>query len=266
MRKLRGLRTDPSTEPILSFPAYASAVASHACYAYLRRRYPEWTRLKNQVRYLLTHDPELALRYSQADESSCVLTAWDNTRPGPASLDSPRGNADEIDAHTLSLRDVIKAILRRASRPVEINDLVSTIAELRGIRDGGLAPAAAGSVESLADRHVDPRQGDGLDALSFLKRVWEQVRQLPLRQRTALLLNLRDEGGRGVLALLPDTGTASVGQIAGVLGMPPEDLARLWNDLPIDDLQIAGRLGVSRQQVINLRKAARARLARRMAW
>ena len=35
--------------------------------------------------------------------------------------------------------------------------------------------------------------------------------------------------------------------------------------MPLDDLTIAARLGVTRQQVINLRKSARARLTRRMA-
>jgi hypothetical protein len=40
-------------------------------------------------------------------------------------------------------------------------------------------------------------------------------------------------------------------------------LSALWDQLPLDDLSIAARLGVTRQQVINLRKAARARLARR---
>jgi hypothetical protein len=46
--------------------------------------------------------------------------------------------------------------------------------------------------------------------------------------------------------------------------MPVERLASLWNDLPIEDVEIAEHLGVTRQQVINLRKVARERLARRM--
>ena len=43
-----------------------------------------------------------------------------------------------------------------------------------------------------------------------------------------------------------------------------EELAGMWNSLPLDDRGIAERLGITRQQVINLRKSARARLARRM--
>jgi hypothetical protein len=54
-----------------------------------------------------------------------------------------------------------------------------------------------------------------------------------------------------------------MGELAVALEMPPKVLAQLWNDLPLDDLAIASRLGLTRQQVINLRKSARARLARR---
>jgi hypothetical protein len=41
-------------------------------------------------------------------------------------------------------------------------------------------------------------------------------------------------------------------------------LRELWPTLPRDDQWIADRLGVTRRQVINLRKCARERLARRL--
>ena len=90
---------------------------------------------------------------------------------------------------------------------------------------------------------------------------------MPLRQRSALLLNLRDAQGRGVLALLPLARIATIREIAQALAMPAEQLAAVWGDLPLADTTIAQSLGVTRQQVINLRKAARERLARRTgAW
>ncbi|HEV7509848.1 MAG TPA: sigma-70 family RNA polymerase sigma factor [Thermoanaerobaculia bacterium] len=102
------------------------------------------------------------------------------------------------------------------------------------------------------------RQRDQLQAL------WTEIRRLPPRQCTALMLNLRDEDGCGAVALFPLTGTATMREIAEVLGMPAEQFAELWNHLPMDDASIAELLGVTRQQVINLRKSARARLARRL--
>ncbi len=46
--------------------------------------------------------------------------------------------------------------------------------------------ASAPSVPPAIDRELEQRD--------FLARVWREVRALPIRQRVALLLNLRDEG------------------------------------------------------------------------
>jgi hypothetical protein len=70
---------------------------------------------------------------------------------------------------------------------------------------------------------------------------------------------------RDALTLLPLTGIATLRDIAHVLEIAPQKLAEVWNALPLDDLSIGELLRVSRQQVINLRKSARERLARRMA-
>ena len=261
VRKFRELRTGASSEPIQNFPAYATTVASNVCYAYLRRRYPAWTRLKNQVRYVATHDPGLELRDLHNGVAFCVPSGW-NPGKGRA-LSIAKSIAADIDAHALPLRDLVKAMVRNAGQPVELNELVKTIAELRGIRDG--TPATTVSAETLADRLADPRPARSPDDVSFLRQVWKEVQELPVRQRMALLLNLRDDAGRGVLALFPLTATASIHQIAEVLEMPAEEFARMWNNLPIDDLKIAEIMGITRQQVINLRKAGRARLARRLA-
>jgi hypothetical protein len=47
--------------------------------------------------------------------------------------------------------------------------------------------------------------------------------------------------------------------------MTSDRLAAIWEELPLDDQAIASILGVTRQQVINLRKSGRERLQRRMA-
>jgi hypothetical protein len=80
----------------------------------------------------------------------------------------------------------------------------------------------------------------------------------------ALLLNLRDDHGADLLSLLTLSGIARLHQIATALEMDARDLARLWKDLPLEDAVLAQRLGLTRQQVINLRKCARERLARRL--
>jgi hypothetical protein len=97
-----------------------------------------------------------------------------------------------------------------------------------------------------------------------MSELWAQIRELPIAQRAALLLNLRSGSDGAAVALLPLTGVAGIREIAGALELPSEEFAALWNQLPLDDLAIAERLGVTRQRVINLRKSARERLTRRM--
>jgi DNA-directed RNA polymerase specialized sigma24 family protein len=91
-----------------------------------------------------------------------------------------------------------------------------------------------------------------------LTQLWEEIERLPLGQRRALLLNLPE------IDLFPILGIASIRQIALSLEMEPLELAEIWNDLPLDDNALAIRLGIIRQHVINLRKCARERLARRL--
>lgn len=77
-------------------------------------------------------------------------------------------------------------------------------------------------------------------------------------------MNLKDGKGGDCIALFPLSGIATPRDIADLLSIPAERFAEMWNDLPLEDATIAEHLGVTRQQVINLRKSARERLARRM--
>jgi len=77
-------------------------------------------------------------------------------------------------------------------------------------------------------------------------------------------MNLRAGDATPALTMLPLTGIASIREIAETLEIATEEFARLWNLLPLDDLAIADLLGITRQQVINLRKSARERLTRRV--
>jgi hypothetical protein len=108
-----------------------------------------------------------------------------------------------LDPQSLPLRDLIKEVVLKAGRPLELNDVVSAIAEIQGIRESGPTPATTISIDALGDRVADPRPAGSPDDAAFLRIVWAEVGELPLRQRTALLLNLRDEAGRSVLALFP---------------------------------------------------------------
>ena len=114
----------------------------------------------------------------------------------------------------------------------------------------------------MASPEVDP--ATRVEQRMQLARFWEEIRALPLPQRRALLLGLKDAGGRCLTVLLADIRIATLPQIAETLAMPAERLAELWNKIPLDDLSIAAHLGITREQVIHQRQSARRRLARRM--
>ena len=97
-----------------------------------------------------------------------------------------------------------------------------------------------------------------------MQRLWEELKQIPLNQRAALLLNLKDTEGRGCIALFSVTGIATLRQLAEVLEMSGDRFAELWNELPLEDARIAELIGLTRQQVINARKSGRERLTRRL--
>jgi hypothetical protein len=94
--------------------------------------------------------------------------------------------------------------------------------------------------------------------------LWTEIGHLPLPQRIALLLIIRDNAGEPGLPLFPAVGVANLVQIAARLAMPAEDLAQMWNGLPLSDQIIGAYLKLDSQRVINLRKSARERLNRKM--
>jgi hypothetical protein len=131
---------------------------------------------------------------------------------------------------------------------------------------GATGPSPSPNEVDPLDRVADPTADVAaeVERREYLRRLWSGIERLPRRHCAALLLNLRDDRGRGVLALLPLMGIATVREIAALLGSSEAALAAIWDQLPLDDAAIARRLGTTRREVISLRKVARGRLARWM--
>jgi RNA polymerase sigma factor (sigma-70 family) len=271
--RLRDLREGFNPEPIASLSSYVAVVAYNACHRSIRSRRPNRARLKNRLRYLFSHDPDLALWQDAAGEWICGRAARRGrpvTSDARARFRALAGDPFAIGCATPDGRDpgepdVARAVVAHVDGGVELNDLTGLVAERLGLNDteAGHDPDGSGLVDRL--QAPEPSVLTALTDRADLQHLWREVLELPVRQRVALLLNLRDQDAGGMLSLFPMTGTASIRDIAAALDMPALELARLWNELPIEDARIAERLGLSRQQVINLRKSARERLARRMA-
>jgi RNA polymerase sigma factor (sigma-70 family) len=266
MRKLGRLRDEPDA-PIQNLLAYASVVAENACHAFLRLQYPDRTRFRNRVRYAVAHHPSTSL----VRDAGIWRCQTRQVRRAPESgaaqqlLDSPaRWLADRRIDPAQPLPALLAAVLDQCDRPVELDRLVDALAAALGIADS--QPLGGAADRAPAREVVDPAPtvSDVLEQRQALLRVWTEIVELPVRQRAALLLNLRDPEGGAVLHMLPGTGVVSPAGIAAALEIDEHVLDTLWDRLPLDDLSIAAQLGLTRQQVINLRKSARARLARRL--
>jgi hypothetical protein len=269
IRRLRELKDAPGECAPEDFRGYVSTVAINTCNEFFRRKYPERSRLRFSLRYLLTHRAEFALWKSAERTWLCGFRRWCNMecagRPlgGEELLERVR-RAGAVGRDSRASVQTVALVFTAAEEPVSFNLLVGVVAGLWQVRDCTFTSYDNTPLlyDALADANANPLVA--LERRYSLKRLWEEVCQLPLRQRTALLLNLRDAQSRNVLTLLPVTRIVTIRQISQALEISPEELAAMWNSLPLDDNTIAARLGLTRQQVIKLRRVARERLHRRL--
>jgi hypothetical protein len=252
MRLVRRLQRVPfdRSEAIDRLDDFAAASTFNAIQDFLRLHFPQHTRLKNRVRYVLTRDERFRSWVSPAG-AACALASWPETNQ----LGEPPSSWRHDDRARVA--DAVESLLRAAGAPLLVAAVVRTLAQAWSVADEH--PAAWSDV---ADR--GPSQAGQLESRQRLAALWRETRALPGRQRTALLLNLRDVDGGSAIALFPLMGVASLEEVAAAIELPLPRLAKLWPRLPLDDLTIASLLGVTRQQVINLRLAARQRLARKL--
>jgi hypothetical protein len=249
LRVLQRLRSEQ--DAIVNLDSYVATVTLHTCDDLVREKLPRRTAAKNRICYVLGRDARFA-QWTIDGETVCGFSTWRGmqTAARTIAMDDIRKLAGDRD-----VRRLLSAILFAAQQPVELEAIVNAAAELWQMID---RPALVlDDVTNLASSAETTR----VDDRDFLERLWEEIRLLNREQRAALLLNLRDDSGSAteLFALL---GVASVDEILDTAGMSRDT----WSELPIDDLRIAAMLGLTRQQVINLRKAARERLRRRMRY
>ncbi len=274
LTQLTALRARPQQNVIHNFRSYVAVTAYRACYDCLRRKYPQRYSLKHRLRYTLTHSAGLACWQREATEEwGCGLAAWqgDKSVCSAGRVAELREHLSEFTRRKLprgsalqtSLPQLLQAFLEWAGQPLELDDLVGLIGDLQGIKDQSTGRGT--SVEDALLQVPDQRASvvHELSTRAYLKQLWQEIAQMSPRHCAALLLNLRDEQGGCAIDLL--LGVASFQQIAAAMALTEAELAALWNHLPLEDAVIAERLQLTRQQVINLRRSARERLARRLA-
>lgn len=272
--RLRQLR-DRKGREIASLQGYADMMAKNAMRTSHAKARPLRAKLAANLRYAVTSASDLALWQSASQRAVVGYGEWRGQGKG---LDSPSlrslvSRPSELAATLhpgetfadLDLRTLTRRLLDHLGHPLKLTDAVAILAGALGADEPTVSLQTTNDestclqeniADSRADAQVSAEQREALAAL------WEAMRDLPIVQRAALLLNLRDHLGRGVIGLLPETGLVTRTQIAHAVGLSQHELDALWDQLPMEDAQIALRYGLKATQVVGLRRTARARLAR----
>ena len=269
LERLRRLKKSPDEDTISDFRSYVAATAYNVCHTYVRGKYPNRTRLKNKLRYILTHHLDFGLWQGTDGKLICGLSQWmeQHRRASSAWINEARTDRERfIEGKPAGdVIELLRAAFTSAKAPVLMEDLVSFVAEILRITDeppGNDVQLEYLRPSNLAADYIDPVDAEGKRL--YLKRLWNEIVQLPVAQRVALLLAVRDSGRTSIAILLSEIPIASIREIAEAVGMSANEFAQIVRKLPLDDYAISRHLNVSRQQVISYRLSARRRLARRM--
>jgi len=230
--------------PIQRFNDFVATLAFNTANDLLRERFPARTRLKNRIRYVLGHSRRVASWRSKRGIAA-GLSEWRHSEPAVFSCD--------VELPPDDVESALVELFRQAGGAILLDDVVDAIAASWNVTETEVVPIEPVVTAAPADEREN------------LAQLWSEIRALRPNQRAALLLNLRDRDSSAI-ELFILIGVATIDELAAALEMTAEELAAIWNSLPLDDNSIAARLGVTRQQVINFRRAARDRLARRLGF
>ena len=294
LRWLKALKSSQEPREVKSFPGLVAVIAYRACSGYMRQVDPDRASLVKKTRYHLTSNPDFEVWQNDNSEWLCGFAKWRSAAEtgsaagrvevagsierdrAASNNDADRGDgfgsfrqalSPRAEAEIKGIPDLLTAVFDWARAPMLLDQLIDIAVRWWRTKEGR---ATAGPEPGFESRPLECVADPGadiagrLEGRQHLRLAWDEIMKLPERQRAALLLNLRDPGGDGAIALFPFLGIVSFEEIARALSMSPEDLIDIWDSLPLSDMDIAARLGATRQNVVNLRRSARERLQRRL--
>jgi RNA polymerase sigma factor (sigma-70 family) len=304
IEQLWGFKANPDSKAISNYFHYVKVIASHVAKGQLRDRHRRRRSLTDALRHVLKGSPHFELWEDENRGRLCGLAAWRHqpvsfTRSARLSqlLDHPDVFGELVsmgrDAQSLGHAELMNEIFQWVDHPIRYDDLVRIVCELKRVgEDAAVIWTGEDDERSMGEQLPDagPRPDEVAEWSEFLRRLWAEIEQLPVFQRIAYLLNFT--AGECQLELFLVYGVVSLRGIGAALQLTADQFERmwpelrltdeerrkaealtsydekfalLWRSLPLTDLMIAKLLKTERQKVINLRKAAGARLSRRLA-
>lgn len=272
VQALHDLRNPSSKSDIQNLSQYVGRIASNACNDLLRTKSPARARLKNNLRFLLTHHRDFAV-WKTERETFVGFAVWRDTSKSVsaqkqlfdleqtlASFRSTRLRGQNVKQ--VPLTRLVAELFSWIGSPVELDELVNAIATLLDIKDH---PTESIDDQTLA--YAETRISDStlstssrLEAQALLRHLWQALRELSTEQRDVFCLGFEDQSGRDLFTVLLEAEVVTFQELAKQLGRSTKAIAELWSKMPMDDEAIAVELGTTRAQVYKWRFRALQRL------
>lgn len=272
VQALHALRNPSAEAEIQNLKQYVSRIAANACNDALRTKSPARARLKNNLRFLLTHHRDFAV-WKIEGETLSGFAIWRDTSRSVSSqkelfdieeklqnFRSARLGGENIT--TLPLTRVVAEVFQWIGSPIELDALVSVLATLLEVKDH---PVASLDEQTLA--YIESRisastlkTDSRLEEQALLRSLWQGLRELSTEQRDVFCLGFEDHGGRDLFTVLLEAEIVTFKDLVQELGRSTEVIVALWSRMPMDDRDIAVEMKTTRGQVHKWRFRALQRL------
>src|ERR1051325_229667 len=246
---------------IENFKQYVNRIAINECNNFLRNSSPARSRLKTNLRQVLTHQRAFAL-WKFRNQTLVGLATWRGMQKSESWPPADHSLKDELERFRdtrfpgtnvkhVSLKRLVSEFFQWAGGAVEFESLVVVVATLLDVKD---APVESLDAQNRAwiETHIEPsviRTSSRLDEEAMLRQLWASVKTLPPNQRIAFCFRCEGDSGQGLLSLLRDSKIFTLAQLAREFGRTVEEMSELLLKMPMDPTAVAREMKTTRQQV-----------------
>jgi len=279
--RIESMRQDASLDGIDNLEAFVRRTVHNRYCDAIRRKRPSWYNLKLELLEMFSGKLNVegfAIWQSPSGaERLCGFETWRGRRDAATAACRGISEAPEKflkralgnrDPGELSTAELAAAVLDWIGGPVDIDDLTSCLASLRGLRDFeplsiDAQPEGEEDMDSPLEWLIssDVNVEEQVIGQGWMKHVldwfWREFGQLSLKQRKAIFLGLASEQAVTIIS------TRGLTETAEALELEPRALAELIGRLPLPDVEIAEQLEIPVRSVPSVRFKAWRRIQRR---
>ena len=277
LQRLNDCISRPEDHPINNYRNLVITITVNACNDYLRGKAPARARLKNSLRDLLLRHRDFKTWKGENREQLCGFSSWNGQSKSSSSserirqlLENPEAfQSDQFpkgNIRSVPLPILVTGIFKWVGGPIEMDALAEALALLLDVKEQPVESIEQSNEKSGREFEDSTIRNDlRLQGKETLKKLWDEIKQLPPEQRDVIRLSFDDENGNDLWSILVAADVITLPQLAADLGLSNEELMNLWNQTPMDSPTLAKHLGTTRSQVNKLRFRAMQRLRERMA-